>query len=108
MKSAVPERSAFAERLRLRFFEERERFFSGSCGVYEDRGVLLSTQARIHVDALLRLPPTKGLDERSRAVRSSKAAAEPDSGTVPRVEPGCGLVEMAAQHVVEKHVELGA
>ena len=33
MKSAVPETNFFMERLRSRFFEERERFFSGSCGV---------------------------------------------------------------------------
>ena len=33
MNSAVPEANAFMERLRSRFFEERERFFSGSCGV---------------------------------------------------------------------------
>ena len=43
MKRAVPEANALMERLRSRFFDERERFFSGSRGVGGPRSGDLAT-----------------------------------------------------------------
>ena len=66
----MPEANAFMERLRSRFFEERERFFSGSCGVRGPGSGDLATSGdlALTLERRLRLERRLSLERRRRLV----------------------------------------